>query len=222
MRITRVSPVSVAKVAFVLYAVLGLIIGGVMACAALLGATLGPAHGRRLRGLRCDLRRRRGDLHASAVWRLRRARRAHRQRDLQPRRRIRGRYRGDASSRSRRPADAKAHRAAHGGRRRRQQAEADRGIRGPRELGARGRQRRADGVAGGWVEPGQRPEFEEITVVLRGRLRVEHEGGALDVAAGQAVVTAPGEWVRYSTPGRRRRGIRGRVPAGVFARDSAP
>jgi mannose-6-phosphate isomerase-like protein (cupin superfamily) len=53
---------------------------------------------------------------------------------------------------------------------------------------------------GGWEEPGQRPEFEEITVVLRGRLRVEHEHGALDVAAGQAVVTAPGEWVRYSTP----------------------
>ena len=64
MRITRVSPVSVAKVAFVLYAVLGLIIGGVMACAALLGATIGAAHGRRLRGLRCDLRRGRGDLHA--------------------------------------------------------------------------------------------------------------------------------------------------------------
>lgn len=53
---------------------------------------------------------------------------------------------------------------------------------------------------GGWQEPGQRPEFEEITVVLRGRLRVEHEGGALDVVAGQAVVAAPGEWVRYSTP----------------------
>lgn len=53
----------------------------------------------------------------------------------------------------------------------------------------------------GWVEPGQRPEFEEITVVLRGSLRVEHEGGALDVAAGQAVVTHAGEWVRYSTPG---------------------
>jgi mannose-6-phosphate isomerase-like protein (cupin superfamily) len=53
----------------------------------------------------------------------------------------------------------------------------------------------------GWQEPGQRPEFEEITVVLRGMIRVEHEGGALDVAAGQAVVTAPGEWVRYSTPG---------------------
>ena len=53
----------------------------------------------------------------------------------------------------------------------------------------------------GWREPGQRPEFEEITVVLRGTLRVEHDGGALEVGAGQAVVTAPGEWVRYSTPG---------------------
>lgn len=52
----------------------------------------------------------------------------------------------------------------------------------------------------GWVEPGQRPEFEEITVVLRGMLRVDHEGGTLDVRAGQAVVTSPGEWVRYSTP----------------------
>ena len=52
----------------------------------------------------------------------------------------------------------------------------------------------------GWLEPGQRPEFEEITVVLRGMVRVEHEGGALEVKAGQAVVTAPGEWVRYSTP----------------------
>jgi quercetin dioxygenase-like cupin family protein len=54
---------------------------------------------------------------------------------------------------------------------------------------------------GGWQEPGQRPEFEEITVVLRGLLRVEHEGGTLEVQAGQAIVTAPGEWVRYSTPG---------------------
>jgi mannose-6-phosphate isomerase-like protein (cupin superfamily) len=53
---------------------------------------------------------------------------------------------------------------------------------------------------GGWQEPGQRPEFEEITVVLRGLLRVEHADGALEVGAGQAVVTAPGEWVRYSTP----------------------
>lgn len=52
----------------------------------------------------------------------------------------------------------------------------------------------------GWVEPGQRPEFEEITLVLRGTVRVEHEGGTLEVRAGQAVVTKPGEWVRYSTP----------------------
>ena len=52
----------------------------------------------------------------------------------------------------------------------------------------------------GWEEPGQRPEFEEITVVLRGVLRVEHEGGAFDVRAGQAVVTRPGEWVRYAIP----------------------
>ena len=54
---------------------------------------------------------------------------------------------------------------------------------------------------GGWVEPGQRPEFDEYTVVLRGSLRVEFEGGALDVAAGQGVLTKAGEWVRYSTPG---------------------
>jgi len=52
----------------------------------------------------------------------------------------------------------------------------------------------------GWQEPGQRPEFEEVTVVLRGMLRVEYEGGVLDVRAGQAVVTAPGEWVRYGSP----------------------
>ena len=52
----------------------------------------------------------------------------------------------------------------------------------------------------GWVEPGQRPEFEEITIVLRGMIRVEHEGGITDVRAGQAIVTSPGEWVRYSTP----------------------
>lgn len=60
--------------------------------------------------------------------------------------------------------------------------------------------KRIEEYAGGWKEPGQRPEFEEITVVLRGRLRVEHEGGELEVMAGQAVVTSPGEWVRYSTP----------------------
>jgi mannose-6-phosphate isomerase-like protein (cupin superfamily) len=52
----------------------------------------------------------------------------------------------------------------------------------------------------GWVEPGQRPTFEEFTVVLRGMLRVEFEGGHLDVRAGQAVRAAPGEWVRYSSP----------------------
>ena len=52
----------------------------------------------------------------------------------------------------------------------------------------------------GWREPGQRPSFEEITIVLSGMVRVEHEGGTLDVHAGQAVVTAPGEWIRYSTP----------------------
>ena len=57
----------------------------------------------------------------------------------------------------------------------------------------------------GWREPGQRPEFEEITVVLRGMIRVEHQGGVLDVAAGQAVVTQPGEWVRYSSPRNRDR-----------------
>jgi mannose-6-phosphate isomerase-like protein (cupin superfamily) len=53
---------------------------------------------------------------------------------------------------------------------------------------------------GGWVEPGQTPEFDEFTVVLRGALRVEHAGGAMDVHAGQAVLTLAGEWVRYSTP----------------------
>lgn len=52
----------------------------------------------------------------------------------------------------------------------------------------------------GWREPGQRPDFEEVTLVLTGTVRVEYEGGTLDVAAGQAVITAPGEWVRYSTP----------------------
>jgi len=53
----------------------------------------------------------------------------------------------------------------------------------------------------GWEEPGQRPEFEEITVVLEGMVRVEFEGGVLEVTAGEAVIAAPGEWVRYSTPG---------------------
>lgn len=54
---------------------------------------------------------------------------------------------------------------------------------------------------GGWVEPGQTPEFDEYTVVLKGSLRVETDAARLDVAAGQAVITHAGEWVRYSTPG---------------------
>jgi len=52
----------------------------------------------------------------------------------------------------------------------------------------------------GWVEPGQTPEFDEFTVVLRGMLRVEYRGGSMEVRAGQAVITRGGEWVRYSTP----------------------
>jgi mannose-6-phosphate isomerase-like protein (cupin superfamily) len=53
----------------------------------------------------------------------------------------------------------------------------------------------------GWIEPGQRPEFDEYTVVLKGSLRVESESGTIDVGAGQAVIAHAGEWVRYSTPG---------------------
>ena len=52
----------------------------------------------------------------------------------------------------------------------------------------------------GWSEPGQKPEFDEFTVVVNGVLRVTHKGGAFDVHAGQAVVAHAGEWVRYSTP----------------------
>lgn len=53
---------------------------------------------------------------------------------------------------------------------------------------------------GGWEEPAQTPVFDEVTVVLRGLVRVEHPGGVLDVRAGQAVVTRAGETVRYTTP----------------------
>lgn len=53
---------------------------------------------------------------------------------------------------------------------------------------------------GGWEEPGQTPEFDEFTVVLRGVLHVEYEDGAFNVAAGQAVIAEAGKWVRYSTP----------------------
>ena|SRR6185295_6863516 len=52
----------------------------------------------------------------------------------------------------------------------------------------------------GWAEPGQRPAFDEYTVVLRGMLRVEHERGVLEVRAGQAVIAPAGEWVRYASP----------------------
>lgn len=54
---------------------------------------------------------------------------------------------------------------------------------------------------GGWIEPGQTPEFDEYTVVLSGMLRVESKSGVLDVRAGQAIITHAGELVRYSTPG---------------------
>jgi mannose-6-phosphate isomerase-like protein (cupin superfamily) len=53
---------------------------------------------------------------------------------------------------------------------------------------------------GGWREPGQTPEFDEYTVVLKGMLRVTHKGGDIDVRAGQAVITHKGEWVLYSSP----------------------
>jgi mannose-6-phosphate isomerase-like protein (cupin superfamily) len=53
----------------------------------------------------------------------------------------------------------------------------------------------------GWSEPGQRPEFDEYTVVLAGSLRVESEGAPLEVETGQGVLVRAGEWVRYSTPG---------------------
>ena len=53
---------------------------------------------------------------------------------------------------------------------------------------------------GGWIEPGQSPEFMEITVVLAGRVHIVYENGECDITAGQCVVTEPGEWIRYSTP----------------------
>ena len=53
---------------------------------------------------------------------------------------------------------------------------------------------------GGWQEPGQRPEFDEFTIVLKGLLQVEYEHGAFAVEEGQAIITHAGEWVRYSTP----------------------
>ncbi len=52
----------------------------------------------------------------------------------------------------------------------------------------------------GWVEPGQTPEFDEYTIVLKGSLRVSFTGGTMDVRAGQAVITHRGEWIQYSSP----------------------
>lgn len=54
---------------------------------------------------------------------------------------------------------------------------------------------------GGWIEPGQTPEFDEFTVVMNGTLHVEFHGGEMDVNAGQAIIAFAGEWIRYSTPG---------------------
>jgi mannose-6-phosphate isomerase-like protein (cupin superfamily) len=53
----------------------------------------------------------------------------------------------------------------------------------------------------GWLEPGQRAEFDEYTVVLNGMLRIESENGSLDIHAGEAVLVRAGEWVRYGSPG---------------------
>jgi mannose-6-phosphate isomerase-like protein (cupin superfamily) len=53
---------------------------------------------------------------------------------------------------------------------------------------------------GGWVEPGQTPEFDEYTVVLRGQLSVKHKNGVIEVNAGQAVITRAGEWIQYGSP----------------------
>src|SRR4051812_7806351 len=53
----------------------------------------------------------------------------------------------------------------------------------------------------GWTEPGQTPEFDEYTLVLKGSLRVTHRDGFLDVRAGEAVITPAGEWVQYGSPG---------------------
>ena len=53
---------------------------------------------------------------------------------------------------------------------------------------------------GGWVEPGQKPEFKEYTIVLKGMLKVKTESGVFEVNAGEAIIIHPNEWVQYSTP----------------------
>ncbi len=74
----------------------------------------------------------------------------------------------------------------------------------------------------GWEEPGQTPEFDEFTIVLKGTLRVKHKNGELDVAAGQAVIAHSGEWIQYSTPAGRRRRIHRGMPAGFRHGNGAP
>ena len=83
---------------------------------------------------------------------------------------------------------------------RRHQAQAHRRVRRPREHRRGAPERCADALPEGWVEPGQRPDFDEWTLVLDGTLRVEHETGVFEVPAEQAVVVRGGEWVQYSTP----------------------
>ncbi len=53
----------------------------------------------------------------------------------------------------------------------------------------------------GWIEPGQKPEFDEYTVVLKGMLRVTTKNSVVDIEAGQAIIVNKGEWVQYSSPG---------------------
>ena len=72
-----------------------------------------------------------------------------------------------------------------------------------------------------WVKPGQKPEFEEITLVLRGCLKVEHKNGTIEVKAGQAIVASPGEWVRYSSPYDGEPSM-SRLPPRILAQHSQP
>jgi mannose-6-phosphate isomerase-like protein (cupin superfamily) len=53
----------------------------------------------------------------------------------------------------------------------------------------------------GWVEPGQQPEFDEYTLVLKGMLKVETENETFEIEAGEAIITNKGDWIKYSTPG---------------------
>ena len=74
----------------------------------------------------------------------------------------------------------------------------------------------------GWIEPGQTPEFDEYTVVLRGLLRVTTRTGVIDVAAGQAVISPRGQWVQYSTPGVEGARIYRRLRTSFFSCNCAP